>query len=182
MWRKRALTILWPLLGFITSAGLVEHHLIAAFAASPQTSGPAEDLHGVFSRHALNPPVRDAAVTLRYSPDGRYLMVQNTSGVYLFSREPLRLTAYFSADDIYPVQFSADSKTIVSIGRGLMLTRANLPSGRKQEERELSFKNGCVEAEFAPGADYFACLTPDLTLRCFPLSTNTPVFSDSQAR
>jgi hypothetical protein len=179
MWRKRALPILWPLLGFITSAGLVEHHLLAVCAASPQASGPAEDLHSVLSRHALTPPLRNAAVTLRYSPDGHYLMVQNTSGVYLFSREPLRLTAYFSADDIYPVQFSADSKTIVSIGRGLMLTRANLPAGRKQEERELSFKNGCVQAEFAPGADYFACLTPDLTLVVFRFSTNTPVFSDS---
>jgi hypothetical protein len=179
MWRKRALPLLWSLMGFTTVAGLVEHHLIAASAASPQAAQPAESLHGVLSRHALSPPLRDATVTLLYSPDGRYLMVQNTSGVYLFSREPLRLIAYFSADDIYPVQFSADSKTIVSIGRGLMLTRANLPAGRKQEERELPFQNGCLQAEFAPGADYFACLAPSLTLVVLRLSTSEPVFSDS---
>jgi len=178
-WRKRALPLLWPLLGFITAAGPIEHHLLADSAASPQAPGPAEDLHGVLSRHALIPPLRNAAVTLRYSPDGRYLMVQNTSGVYLFSREPLRLTAYFSAEDIYPVQFSSDSKTIASIGRGLMLTRANLPAGRKQEERELPFQNGCLDAEFAPGADYFACLAPSLTLIVVRLSTSEPVFSDS---
>lgn len=180
MWRKHALPILWPLLGFITAdAGLVENHLIAAPAASPQASEPAEDLHSVLSRHALIPPLRDGAVTLRYSPDGRYLMVQNASGVYLFSREPLRLTTYFSADDIYPVQFSSDSQTIASIGHGLMLTRANLPSGRKQEERELPFQSGCLQAEFAPGADYFACLAPSLTLVVLQLSTNELVFSDS---
>ena len=179
MWRKRALAILWPLLGFITAAGLVNHRRIAASAGSPQASGSAEDLHAVLSRHALNPPLRNAAVTLRYSPDGRYLMVQNTSGVYLFSREPLRLTAYFSAEDIYQVQFSSDSQTIASIGHGLMLTRANLPSGRKQEERELPFQNGCLQAEFAPGGDYFACLAPSLTLIVLRLSTNEPVFSDS---
>src|SRR5580698_10652398 len=164
MWRKRALPILWPLLGFITSAGLVEHHLLAVCAASPQASGPAEDLHSVLSRHALTPPLRNAAVTLRYSPDGHYLMVQNTSGVYLFSREPLRLTAYFSAEDIYPVQFSSDSKTIASIGHGLMLTRASLPSGRKQEERQLPFQDGWLDPESGPGADYFPCLEPSFTL------------------
>jgi hypothetical protein len=179
MWRRRALSILWRLLGFAAAVGLVGHHLIAVFAAPPQSSRPAEDLHHVLSRHALIPPLLDAAVTLRYSPDGRYLMVQNTSGVYLFSRDPLRLTAYFSAEDIYPVQFSADSQTLASIGRGLMLTRANLPAGGRQEERELPVQEGCLDAEFAPGAEYFACLAPDLDLVVLRLSTNEPVFANS---
>jgi hypothetical protein len=179
MWPKRALPLLWPLLGFLISAGLAEHHLITVSSASPQAARPAEDLHSVLSRRALSPPLQNAAVTLRYSSDGRYLTVQNTSGVYLFSREPLRLTAYFSAEDIYPVQFSSDSKTIASIGHGLMLTRASLPSGRKQEERQLPFQDGCLDAEFAPGADYFACLAPSFTLVVLRLSTGEPVFSDS---
>ncbi len=170
---------MWRRLGFIAAVGFVGLPLVAVFAAPTQSSRPAEDLHDVLSRHALIPALLDAAVTLRYSPDGRFLMVQNTSGVYLFSRKPLRLTTYISAEDIYPVQFSADSQTIASIGRGLMLTRANLSAGGKQEERELPFPNGCLDAELAPSAEYFACLAPDLNLVVLRLSTNEPVFANS---
>jgi len=116
---------------------------------------------------------------LRYSPDGRSLMVQNPSGIYLFSREPLSLRTYVAAEEVYPARFSFDSQTIAVIGYGLKLNREKVPEGPRLEQRELPFHEACLDEEFSPGADLFACLLPDFKLVVYQLSTNEVIFSDS---
>ncbi len=143
----------------------------------PQSARPREELHGVLSRQPLRPPLRNADVILRYSSDGRTLMVQNPSGVYLFSREPFALRAHMAAEQVYPAQFSLDSQEITVIGHGLTLNREALPGGPILEQRELPFHDGCLDAELAPGAEFFACLTPNLNLVVYRLSTNEAIFS-----
>jgi hypothetical protein len=143
----------------------------------PQSVRPHEELHGVLSRQPLKPPLRNAEVMLRYSPDGRTLMVQNPSGVYLFSREPFTLRAHMAAEEVYPARFSVDSQEITVIGHGLSLNREKLPGGPVLEQRELPSHDGCLDAELAPGAEFFACLTPELNLVIYRLSTNELIFS-----
>jgi hypothetical protein len=143
----------------------------------PQSVRPHEELHGVLSRQPLKPPLRNAQVMLRYSPDGRTLMVQNPSGVYLFSREPFTLRAHMAAEEVYPARFSVDSQEITVIGHGLSLNREKLPGGPVLEQRELPSHDGCLDAELAPGAEFFACLTPELNLVIYRLSTNELIFS-----
>jgi hypothetical protein len=145
----------------------------------PQSVRPHEELHGVLSRQPLEPPLRNADVMLRYSPDGRTLMVQNPSGVYLFSREPFTLRAHMAAEEVYPARFSRDSQEITVIGYGLTLNREKLPGGPILEQRELPFHDGCLDADLAPGAEFFACLTPELNLVLYRLSTNELIFSAS---
>jgi hypothetical protein len=170
---------LWPLLRIAAAAVLVSRQLLAIAAATPQASPPPEELRGVLSRQALKPPLRNADVTLRYSPDGRTLMAQNPSGVYLFSREPLTLRAHLAAEEAYPARFSLDSQEISVVGHGLALNREKLPGGPILEKRELSSRDGCLDAELAPGAEFFACLTPELSLVIYRLSTNELIFSAS---
>ncbi|MGH9742876.1 MAG: hypothetical protein ACRD51_11045, partial [Candidatus Acidiferrum sp.] len=115
---------------------------------------------------------------MRYSPDGRSLSIQNPSGIYLFSREPLKLQTYIAAEDLYPLRFSSDSQAISVIGYGLKLNREKVPGGPRLEQRELPFQDSCLDAEFSPGADFFACLLPDSKLVVYQLSTNQFIFSD----
>jgi len=153
--------------------------LLAIAAATPQSALPHEELRGVLSRQPLKPPLRNADVILRYSPDGRTLMVQNPSGVYLFSREPLTLHAHLAAEEVYPARFSLDSQEISVIGHGLTLNREKLPGGPILEQRELPSHDGCLDAELAPGAEFFACLTPALNLVIYRLSSDELIFSVS---
>jgi hypothetical protein len=104
-------------------------------------------------------------------------MVQNPSGVYLFSREPFTLRAHMAAEEVYPARFSVDSQEITVIGHGLSLNRERLPGGPVLEQRELPSHDGCLDAELAPGAEFFACLTPELNLVIYRLSTNELIFS-----
>jgi len=170
---------LWPLLRSSAAAFLIHFQLLAIASAIPQSARPREELHGVLSRQTLKPPLRNADVVLRYSPDGRTLMIQNPSGVYLFSREPLTLRAHMAAEEVYPARFSLDSQEITVIGHGLILNREKLPGGPVLEQRELASNDGCLDAELAPGADFFACLTPELNLVIYQLSNNQLVFSAS---
>jgi len=167
---------LWPLLGLAAAALLFHVRLFAIAAATSQSVLPHEELHGVLSRQPLKPPLRNADVMMRYSPDGRTLVIQNPSGVYLFSREPLTLRAHMAAEEVYPARFSLDSQEIAVIGHGLILNREKLPGGPILEQRELPFHDGCLDAELAPGAEFFACLTLELNLVIYRLSTNEPIF------
>lgn len=154
----------------------------AAATARPQSPPRREDLHGVLSRGALRPPLRNADVLLRYSPDGRGLLIQNPSGFYLLSRDPLALRMYISTEDVYPARFSSNSQEITIIGHGLRLDREKFPTGPSLEQKELPFRDGCLDAEPAPGAEYFACLTPAFSLVIYRLSTGEPFFTTSLAQ
>ncbi|MGH9744383.1 MAG: hypothetical protein ACRD51_18735, partial [Candidatus Acidiferrum sp.] len=94
MWRSLSLSVLRQLLKYSAAAFLISISLVTPLAAHPQHLRPQEDLQGVLSRRPLNPPLRNAKVTLRYSPNGRSLAIQNPSGIYLFSRDPFRLQTY----------------------------------------------------------------------------------------
>jgi hypothetical protein len=54
----------------------------------------AEELHGVISRQRLSPPLRTADFEVRYSPDGKYILLQNQSGIYVVSSSALKLQTY----------------------------------------------------------------------------------------
>jgi hypothetical protein len=150
-------------------------------AAPPQSVRPREELHGVLSRQPLKPPLRNAAVFVRYSPDGRTLMIQNPSGIFLVSREPLEARGHVAAEEIYPAQFSLDSQEIIAVGHALTLNREKIPSGPLIEQRELPFRDGCLDAKLAPGGEFFACLRPSLDLVVYQLSKNEVIFSASLA-
>jgi hypothetical protein len=145
----------------------------------PQSARPPEELHGVLSRQALKPPLRDAAVILRYSSDGRSLMIQNASGVYVFSREPFVLRTHIATEDVYPARFSSNSQEITLVSHALFMDREKLPSGPRLETRALPFHEGCLDAELSPGAEFFACLTPEFNIVIYEIPTNSVIFSAS---
>src|SRR6516164_5423494 len=87
-----------------------------------QTRAVHERLRGVLSRAKLTPGLRaDAAI--RYSPDGRFLFVQDPVGIALLSRDPLRVVTYIDAPLTYPAKFSADSQTLILVTFDLFVTR-----------------------------------------------------------
>src|SRR5215472_15918641 len=83
-------------------------------SSSAQAIRPRERLRGVLSRAKLSPELRSAA-TIRYSPNGKYLFVQDSAGVSLISLSPLRFISYIDAPFSYPARFSADSQTVVLV-------------------------------------------------------------------
>jgi hypothetical protein len=164
---------------FSAASLLVVTHLLPLGAQSPQLPGRKVNVHNVLSERPLSPPLRNSQVTVRYSPDGRYLMVQDPSGIYLLSRDALKLVAYLAIEETYPAQFSHDSQSIVTIGHDLTLRRTRLPTAELLEEKVLPAHDDCLDAALSPGADFFACFTPEFKLIVYQLSTLQPIFSES---
>src|SRR5262245_55809882 len=52
--------------------------------------GRKESLHSVVSKTTLEPPLRGDITHLRFSPDGKYILAQDDSGISVLTREPFR--------------------------------------------------------------------------------------------
>jgi len=131
--------------------------------------GASEVDQNVVLHRSLMPPLLGAS-NLRFSPDGRYLLLQDAAGLFVISREPLRLTIYADALDAYPAQFSSDSKTISVVGRDLSLGTWLLANGKLIDKKELLLPAGCLDAQLVPGAGWLACLSPELDFQLYQSS------------
>src|SRR3989442_2781639 len=155
------LSISWPLL----------HYSVNALAqAFPQAAKSREILHGVLSRRSLKPPLRSGAVWLRFSPDGRYLFIQDPAGIFLFSHDPLKLLGYIEAERVIPASFSHDSQSLRIVSHDLKFATYKIENSQGLAFKELPIKDGCLSATISPDGQLFACYQLDLALNVFDLA------------
>ncbi len=140
------------------------------FESSPQLSS------SVISHQLLNPPLRGSA-TIRFSPDGRFLLLQDDAGLFILTREPLGVLRYIDAPDAYPARFSNDSETVSLLSNEFVLATWRLPDGKNIARRELRPPYGCLNAELAPGAQWIACLSPAMILDFYKSADLSLAFS-----
>lgn len=143
-----------------------------------QATQPQEQLHGVLSRAQLSPPLRGMPQQIRFSSDGKYLLVQLESGIYILNRHPLEIRTWIYAPDILPARFSADSKTLVLATRSLVITRWDLSDNRKLDERVLRTRDGCLGSELSIDGELAACLDTSLALELYKTDTGERVFAE----
>lgn len=144
--------------------------------ANAQARRVQERLRGVLTRARLHPELR-AAASILYSHDGKYLAVQDPAGIFLFSRDPLRLVTYIEAPHAYPARFSADSGSLVILSFDLFLSRWKTADGKPIESPNLNIADGCLFASLSPAADLLACATPDWQLAIYRLRDAKKVFA-----
>ena len=145
----------------------------------PQNPEPkSESSLGVLSHVRLTPFLRGNA-TLRFSPDGRYLLLQDAAGLFVISRDPLQLVLYEEARDAYPARFSNDSQTVSLLARDLSFVTWLLADGKGIDRRELLLPGGCLDAQLVAGARWFACLSPQLAFQLFQSGDLKRVYSES---
>src|SRR5215475_7608474 len=75
--------------------------------------GRKESLHSVVSKTAIQPPLRGDVTHLRFSPDGKYILAQDDSGISVLTREPFRSVFRIDAPEANEAQFTPDSQSIV---------------------------------------------------------------------
>lgn len=146
--------------------------------ALQQTEKPPERLHGVLSRQRLSPSLRSTSAALRYSPDGRHLLLQDPGGIFVLSREPLKVLGYIDAPNSYVARFSGDSQSIVVVSMALSYQRRAVRDGQLLESKQLPIPDGCVDAQVSPNGELLACYRPNFSLGVLKLSTGQWIFSD----
>jgi hypothetical protein len=139
---------------------------------------PQEQVHGVLSRAQLSPPLRGPARQIRFSANGKFLLVQVESGIYILSRDPLEMRAWIYAREILPARFSADSRTLVLATRNLEITWWSLADNRKIDEKILKTRDGCLVSELSASGELAACLDPALMLEVYRTDTGEQILAE----
>jgi hypothetical protein len=146
--------------------------------SSPQSDHPRQKLHSVLSQSVLSPPLRAAEATLRFSPNGKYLLLQDASGVVILRTSPLAVIFLIPAADFYPAQFSADSESVTIISRALTFGTWKLPEGQKIAGGDLLLRDECLDGQLSPDGRFFACITPESRFLLSEVSVQKTVFED----
>ena len=143
-----------------------------------QRPRPAASLHNVLSQQKLKAALREVNLHLRFSPDGRFLLVQSSSGFFVFSTNPLRPILYLDADNLFEARFSADSRSLTIVSFALKTARWRLPEVVREMHGELPAPGGCLAGELSPDGDSFACYRPDLGLQVYDVASGEVFLSD----
>jgi WD40 repeat protein len=139
--------------------------------------GRKEALHGVISKRQLSPPLRSDIIHLRFSPDGRYVIAQDDSGINVLSREPFAPLFRIEAPyDTYYANFTPDSKEIVFYTDNLHVEKWSVAEEKQIEVKEVVIRKGCLETELSPDGTLLACLGPDFDLSLIKVATGEPVW------
>jgi len=138
-----------------------------------------ESLTGLLSKKSLSPPLRSDITNLRFSPDGRYVLAQDDSSVFVLSRSPFALLYRFDAADAHPAQFTPGSKSIVFDTHGLRVEQWDIAAQKRTAVHELT-QRGCIQTRLSPDGTALACLDGDYNLILISVDTGDKLFEKKQ--
>ena len=127
--------------------------------------GRRESLAGLVSKRTLEPPLQADIQNLRFSPDGKYVMAQDESNIWILTREPFAPLFRIPSADAYDAQFTPDAKSVVFHNRRWRVETWDLESASRASVFELAIPLGCLQATLAPDGKTFACLQHNFDLR-----------------
>jgi WD40 repeat protein len=138
--------------------------------------GHKESLPGLISKRFLAERLRPEIERIRISPDGKYVLAQDDSNIFVLTRDPLRSLFHIEAPDSDPAQFTPDSKSIVfqfaGFGISPRVERWDIATQKRRELHEVPIRNGCLTSALAPDGNTTTCVTmhPDSGLLMFGLT------------
>ncbi len=142
--------------------------------------GRKESLHGVLTMRMLEPGLRSDLVHLRFSPDGRYLLAQDESGVTVLTRTPLEPAFRIEAGDADYAQFTPDSTRVVLQSAPLRVETWRVADGRLELAREVVLRRRCFQTSLSPDGKTLACLDTELGLSLVDVATSVPVYQKKE--
>ena len=123
-----------------------------------ETTGESEKsaTRAVVREEKLEPPLHLDITALKFSPDGRYVLAQDDSSVYVLSREPFAVLFRIDADGARPAQFTPDSTRVVFSTAALRVEWWNVASRTREAAFELVARDGAIESELSPDGRWLA--------------------------
>jgi hypothetical protein len=119
----------------------------------------------------LEPPLVDDFRSLRFSPDGQYILAQDSASVFVLTRDPLAFAFRIDALNARPAQFTPDSKGVVFYDPQLRVEHWDIASREREDIGEVVVQKQCVQTRLSPDGRTLACLRSDLALLLIDVST-----------
>jgi hypothetical protein len=138
--------------------------------------GRKEALHAVVSKTALQPPLRGDITHLRFSPDGKYILAQDDTGINVLTREPFKPVFRIEAPEADEAQFTPDSQHVVFNTSDLRVEIWSVAEEKLSEAHEVFNRKDCKQSLLSPDAKTLACMDEDFALNLFDVKSKTLVF------
>jgi peptidase M48-like protein len=139
--------------------------------------GRRESLHNVVSKLQLNPALRTDITHIKFSPDGKYVLAQDDSGINVLTRDPFTPVFRIEAPDAKFAKFSSDSQSIVFSTDNLRVERWSIADEKLIDAREVVLLKGCLQTSLASTGSLVACLTPNYDLLVLDSATSQPIIT-----
>jgi WD40 repeat protein len=126
---------------------------------------------------------------LRFSPDGRYILAQQASGIAVLSVQPLSVLFSRSAENVSNAGFTPDSEQVWFVSRpshviapqiafagsSAFVERWNIAGATRVDMKETRLRK-CVSSGVSPDSRFLACVDSGGTLRVVDVDSGETVF------
>ena len=113
----------------------------------------------IASEIALTPPLHMDIDRLRFSRDGKYVLAQDQSSVFVLTREPFQELFRFDAENALPADFTPDSKQVAFATRGLHVELWDIAAKKLVSAHEIVNQHDCFQTRLSPDGRTITCLT-----------------------
>lgn len=138
--------------------------------------GHKENIQGVLSRKPLTEPLRPDIEHLRFSPDGKYLLAQDSGGISVLTRDPLAPLFSIDAPKARFAQFTFDSRQIVFLTSDLRVEIWDVGQRQLSSLNEVFIRNGCNESALSPDGRVLACADEAWNVTLYDTSTSESLY------
>lgn len=125
-------------------------------------------------------PLRGDITHFQFSPDGKYVIAQDDSGINILKRDPFTVLFRIDATDAKPAKFSPDSKNVVFSTYGQRVEKWNLESKKPILAREVYVRGRCWQTELSNDGSVLACYTNRANLELIDVATNETIFKKEE--
>ena len=138
-----------------------------------------ESLSGLISRRELV-PLRSDIEHLKFSPDGKHLLAQDSASVTVLTREPFAIVFRIEAEDAQRAAFTPDSKTILVYDEKLRVQNWDIQSKSLTSVNDVAIPRGFWQTRLSPDGSVLACYQYNGDLVLYDVATNEPIFKEKQ--
>lgn len=129
------------------------------------------ELPGLLRKVALQAQLRTDLFNLQFSSDGKYMLAQDESSIFVASREPLTSLFRIDALDAHNAQFSPDSKSVVFYDEELRVEKWDIATQKRISVHQLTVPE-CFESALSPNGTTLGCIDHHFTLRIVDVDGN----------
>ena len=134
-----------------------------------------EQLPGLVRQIPLT-PFRDRVRHVRFSPDGKSVLVQDDSTIFVLDRQPFALRFQIPARRALPAEFSQDSSTVVFHTPDLRVERWSVSGRSLAEVYDVHWPEPCLESAVSPDGRTVACIDANTHLTVIDAVSGRQVF------
>lgn len=106
----------------------------------------------------LTPPLRMDVDRLRFSRDGKSILAQDASSIFVLSREPFKTLFRVSAEGALPAEFSPDSQQINFSTPGLHVEQWSVSQQKLIAAHEVVAPQSCLQSILSPDGRTILCV------------------------